>query len=241
MSPPSPTTSSTIVSKRISIFGCSRTRSTVRGLRGERRAAVQDDHPRRVLRQRQRLLQRGISAPDDADNARAQERTVAARAVAHALAAQSRLARNPERPRRRAGCNDNGSGPQLALARRDAPASFVCVESGHRPGPEIRARTGGLFLHHRAQLIAGDPVGKAGIAVDPFDTQQLASKCRAGHDARLWPGACTEQARGQAGDAAADDHYVVFVVRHRVAGFTPRPSSFPSRPRMANGSPFKPQ
>jgi len=58
---------------------------------------MQDDDSRGVLRQRQRFLQGGVSPADDADDAAAEQRRVAAGAVADALAAQLFFSGNAER------------------------------------------------------------------------------------------------------------------------------------------------
>ena len=77
---------------------------------------------------------------------------------------------------------------------------------------EFRARRGRLLLDHRAQIVARDPVGKTGVAIDPLDAEELTSKRRTGQHARPPTGACRQQARRQRGDTAARNHHVVGVI-----------------------------
>ena len=175
---------------------------------------MQDDHTRGVLRQRQRLLQSGVSPANDADDATAEKRGVAARTVAHALAAQLLFAWDPERLQRRARGHHDRPCPHIALTRGHAPASVFGVQSGCLRGGELGARSDRLLLNDRAQVVARDAVRKAGIAIDPFDAQEVASERSTGQHARLPPGTRRRQSRGQACDAASDNHDVVLVVRH---------------------------
>src|SRR6185503_10213181 len=92
----------------------------VRRLRGERSPTMQDDHACGVLRQRQRFLQRGVSASDDADDAAAEKRGVAARTMAHAFAAQLLFSGNAKRLQRRARRDDERPSPDFALFGGDA-------------------------------------------------------------------------------------------------------------------------
>ena len=184
-------------------------------------AAMQDDHTRGVLRQRQRFLQCGISAADDADEAVAEKRGVAAGTVAHALAAQLLFARDPERLQRRARGDHDRPCPHIALTRSHAPAparmrGVFGVQPGCLRSGELRAGADCLLLNDRAQVVARDAVGKAGIAVDPLDAHQVTAECRAGQDPRLPPRSRRRQPRGQASHTAANNHQIVFAVRHPI-------------------------
>ena len=165
-----------MVPKRTSIFGILPHLLHVRRLRGERIAAMQDDHTCGVLRQRQRFLQGRISAADDADDAAAEKRRVAARTVAHALAAQRLFTRDPECLQGRARGDHDRARPHIALTCGHAPASVIAVQRSRLRGGELRADAGSLFLNDRAQVVARDAIGKAGIAVDPLDAHQMSAE-----------------------------------------------------------------
>ena len=117
-----------------------------------------------------------FSAADDADNLAAEKRGVAARTVAHALAAQLLFARYPERLQRRARRDHDRSCPDIAFARAHAPRPVIGVQPGRFGGGEFRAGSDSLFLNDRAQVVARHAVGKAGIAVDALDAHQVAAE-----------------------------------------------------------------
>src|SRR3954467_5380711 len=191
----------------------------VSGLRGERVAAVQDDDLADRVGQGEGLLQGGVATAHHADRAVAHERRVAARAVADAAALQALLAFDAEGPQAGAGGEDHGPRLPLAVARLQAPGlagGLEALEVGH---VDLGAVVGSLLLEHRAQLVAGDALGKARNAVDALDAQQQPSRRtaadhegRAAHAGRVDPG-------GQRADAATGDGYVV-AVGHLVSRIT---------------------
>ena len=104
-----------------------------------------------------------------------------------------------------------------------APASVIAVQPGRLRGVELRTSPDSLLLNDRAQVVAGHAIGKAGIAVDPFDAYELAPERRAGQDPRLPPGTRRRQACGQARHTTSSNHDIVFVVRHPILRLaTPR-------------------
>src|SRR5262245_18863173 len=173
---------------------------------------MQNDHARHVLRQRERFLQGGVSAADDADDLATEKRCVAACTVAHALAPQPLFPRDSERLQCRSGGDHNGTCPYLAVACGQTPLSFVGTQRGRLARGELRSGGDRLLLNDRAQVVAGNAVGKARIAVDSFDAQEVAAECCTGEDASLTPGPRGGQSRGQPCDTSSNNDDVVLVV-----------------------------
>src|SRR4030095_5002715 len=160
------------------------------------------------------LLQGGVAAANHADDAAAEKRGIAARAMAYAFAAQLLFTRDAECFQRRSAGDPDRTCPDIALACAHAPASVLGVQPGRLGGGEFRAGADGLLLNDRAQVVARDAVGKPWIAIDPFDTHQVAAECGAGPHTRLPPRSCRRQSRGQTRHTTAEYHEIVLGVSH---------------------------
>ena len=68
-----------------------------------------------------------------------------------------------------------------------------------------------MLLNDRAQVVAGNAIGKAGIAIHAFDAYELAAERLTGQHVRPAPGSCRRQRRGEARDTTANNHDIVLV------------------------------
>ncbi len=158
------------------------------------------------LCQRQGFLEGGVATADDSDDAIAQEWSVTARAVAHASSSQPLLSGNTELAQPRARCQDERAGKEVAAARRDPPALAIGLDGLGFQHCEVGSGRSSLLLQEGAELVAGNPVGKARKALDRIDAQEEPSRRAAGQHERLAAQACAPPARGEPGDPTSRDH-----------------------------------
>src|SRR5215467_3200765 len=130
------------------------------------------DDARRLLSQGQRLLQGRIPAAHHNNALSLEQGSVAACAVAYALAEEPLLARHPQLLEARTGGNDHCVClDRAAVAEAPPPCVFVLFEVYKLRHLEDRTCGRRLLLRDWAEIVAGNTVGKARIAVDPIDAE----------------------------------------------------------------------
>src|SRR5213075_1994236 len=143
---------------------------------GMQKALTPDPHDLRgVLYARERLLHAPVPPAAAGRRAVAQERRVAARALAHAFADEPLLARHAELRERRAGRDHDRARRELTLRARHAPTLAVGRERVRGRVDELDAGGGRLLLRHRAEVVARHAVRKARHALDLVDAHELAT------------------------------------------------------------------
>jgi hypothetical protein len=131
--------------------------------------------------------------------------------VADAFAAQQHFARHRDFLEARARGDDDCARLPLTGHRIEQPAVCAGRDARDVDHLEVGAGSGSLLLHGRAEIVAGDPFREAGVAIDPFDAQQVAAQHMAGKDQGSVAEACSGESGGESGDAAPHHDDVVRV------------------------------
>ena len=175
-----------------------------------------DQHdPAREPGERQGFLQGRIAAADDRHPLAAQQRRVAARALADAAAGEPVGAGHAEGLEGGPGGEDQRRGFPLTLPGLDDDAVGAGREAGERRRGEFGAARRRLELDVRAQAVALHPVREAGIAVDAADAEEMSPGRVPGQHQGRGAEARRVQPGGQPGNAAAGDDDVEFRAHRR--------------------------
>ena len=161
------------------------------------------------LRQGQRLLHRRVAAANHGGHPVAQQRPIAGGAMTDALAVQSGFARYAELLQRRSGRDDHGACRELAVAGHEPPRLALLLEALQHGRHKFRAGGIGLFLRHRAEVVARNAVRVAGKALDLLDAQKLSADDIAGEHQRPAAELCGRHPGRHPGNSAAGDDDVV--------------------------------
>ena len=191
-----------------SIFGV-RPRAVEHDRRGaELVAAVDDRHLVGELREEDRLLHRGVAAPDDDDVLPTEERCVTDGAVGDAAALERALRLEAELAGARAGRDDHRPREVLVVAHPHAKRPLGEVDLRHVVGQVLGAESLGLapeVLHH---LRAEDAARIAGVVLDVAGDHELAAEGDALDHEGVQVGARSVERGRVSGRAAADDDQV---------------------------------
>ena len=202
----SPMISSSTVSQSTVTLGFLNSRSCRIFSARKRVAAMDQRHLRGVVREVERLLDRGVAAADHDHFLAAEEEAVAGRAGRNAAAAEGLLGRQAEPFRRGAGRDDQCVRLIAVAGIADAderPARQVDLDDGVEE--QLRADMLGLLLHLLHQPGALDDVGEARIVLDIGGDGELAARLDALHQHGLQAGAGGIDRRRVAGRARAQD------------------------------------
>ena len=176
---------------------------------------MEQDHPLGVLGQGKGFVCRRVASANHCHGLAHVQRPVASSAVGHPAPEEFLLSRNTQRPQRGAGGHYHGFAKIAVSAITGDPQVFtVRGHAGRRVHQHLDAGVHRLFLGGGSEFIAGDPLGKTGIVLDPFQVDDLSARHHLLHDGGIQTVPRRVDAGGQASHAAADDNYVVVFFGH---------------------------
>ncbi len=181
----------------------------IAGLAGEPPAALQHHHLRRMIGQGQGLLHGGIAAARHHRDPVAQQGGVAACTMADAPADQPVFSGHAELCERGSRRDHDRSRDDVAIRVRQRPAVAVSRYGIAARHQELHADGVGLFLGHRAEVIARHAIGETRDPFDPVDADQLTADCPSRQDARAPAETPARQRCAHARETGAYDHHVI--------------------------------